>query len=134
MSTCPVRRTARWTWPTTSVGHHGVVTQRLSILVAVPLFGLLVGCSQAKDAATDAASTAASEVGNAAADEVKRQICAPVQDGQISAQDKQVLSGLVAPAKAAGVPTEITTPLDQIAKSGDQVPLESVTALRKACG
>lgn len=98
------------------------------------MVGLLVGCGEAKDAATEAASSAASQVGNVAADEVKRQICAPVRDGQISAQDKQVLSGLVATAKSAGVATEITTPLDQIAKSGDQVPAESVTALRKACG
>lgn len=110
--------------------HNGVVTRRLCALVAVQVTALLVGCGPAKDAATDAASQA----GNLAADEAKRQICAPVRDGKISARDKQVLSGLVATAKAAGVAAEITTPLEQIAKSGDQVPAESVTALRKACG
>lgn len=110
------------------------MTRRLCTLAAVPLLAVLVGCGQAKDAATDAASSAVSQVGSATAAEVKRQICAPVRDGRVSAQDKRVLSGLVATAKAAGVAAEITTPLDQIAKSGDQVPAESVTALRKACG
>lgn len=114
--------------------HHGVVTRPFSILVVSLVVALLVACGQAKDAATDAASSAASHVANAAADEAKRQICAPVQDGQISAQDKQVLSGLATTAKAAGVAAEITTPLDQIAKSGNQVPAKSVSALRKACG
>lgn len=118
----------------TSVCDHGVVTRRLSILVAVPVVALFAGCGQAKDAATDAASSAASRVGNATAAEVRRQICAPVLDGQISAQDKQALSGLVAAAKAAGLPAEITTPLGEIARAGDQAPAESVTALRKACG
>lgn len=113
---------------------HGVVTRYPSILVTVSVVALLAGCGQAKDAATDAASSAASLVGNAAAAEVRRQICAPVQDGQISAQDKQVLSGLVAAAKTAGFPAEITTPLGEIARAGDQAPAESVAALRKACG
>lgn len=110
-----------------------MVTRRLSILVAVPVVALLAGCGQAKDAATDAVSSAASRAGNAAAAEVKRQVCAPVQDGQISAQDKQVLSGLVAAATSAGLPAEITTPLGEIARAGDQAPAESVTALGKAC-
>ena len=56
-----------------------------------------------------------------------------MQDGQVSAQDKQVLKGLVATAKAAGVPAEITTPLEQVAQSGDQVPAEAVDALKNAC-
>ena len=105
------------------------MTRRLFILVTVPVVTLLAGCGQAKDAATDAASRA----GNAAAAEVKRQVCAPVQDGKISARDKQVLSGLVAAAKSAGLPAEITTPLSEIARAGDQAPAESVTALGKAC-
>lgn len=105
---------------------HGVVLRRTSNLLAVSLVAVLAGCGQARDAATDTAR-------NAAAEAVKRQICAPLQDGQISAQDKQVLSGLVSTAKSAGVSAEITTPLDEIARAGDQAPAESVTALRKAC-
>lgn len=112
----------------------GGVTRRLSILVALPVIALVAGCGQAKDAVTDAASSAASRVGDATAAEVRSQICASVQDGQISAQDKQVLSGLVAAAKSAGLPAEITTPVGEIARAGDQAPAESVTTLRKACG
>lgn len=110
-----------------------VIRARL-LLLALPLVSLLAGCSQAQEATTGAASSAASQARTAAADEVKRKICAPVQDGKISAQDKQVLTGLAATAKTAGVPAEITDPLDQIAKAGDQAPADAVTALRKACG
>lgn len=108
--------------------------RRFPTAVAIAVLVLLGGgCSQVKDAAVGAASQAASQAGKAAADEVKRQICATVQDGQISAQDKQVLSGLVSAAKSAGLPVQVTAPLNQIAQSGDQVPTESVTQLRNAC-
>lgn len=110
-----------------------MVTRPPLLLIVVPVVSLLVGCSQAKDATSDAASSAASQARDAATAELKRQICAPVQDGRISAQDKQVLTGLAATAKAAGVSAEITAPLDEIAKAGDQAPADSVTALRKAC-
>ena len=79
------------------------------------------------------ASDAASKVATAAADEVTRQICAVIQDGLVSVEDKAVLGGLVAAAETAGVPSDITTPLGQIAEAGDQVPAESVTALKEAC-
>lgn len=97
------------------------------------VFPLLVGCGQAREAATGAANDAVSQVGKTTAAEVQRQICAPVKDGQISAQDKQVLTGLVSTATSLGVPKQITTPLGEIAKSGDQVPADSVAALEKAC-
>lgn len=108
--------------------------KRFPTAVAIAVLVLVGGgCSQVKDAAVGAASQAASQAGKAAADEVKRQICATVQDGQVSAQDKQVLSGLVSAAKSAGLPVQVTAPLNQIAQSGDQVPTESVTQLRSAC-
>ena len=108
--------------------------KRFPTAVAIAVLVLVGGgCSQVKDAAVGAASQAASQAGKAAADEVKRQICATVQDGQVSAQDKQVLSGLVSAAKSAGLPVQVTAPLNQIAQSGDQVPTESVTQLRNAC-
>ena len=107
------------------------------LLVALALAALVAGCGQVQDAATgaasDAASQAASQVGKAAVDQVREQICSRVQDGQVSAQDKQVLAGLVGAAKAAGVPAEITTPLEQVAQSGDQAPAEAVEALQNAC-
>ena len=36
--------------------------------------------------------------------------------------------------RSAGLAPEITTPLGQVAESGDQAPQEAVDALRKACG
>ena len=107
--------------------------RRFAVLSAAPLLLLLAGCGAVEDAATDAANDAASKVATAAADEVNKQICAVVQDGLVSVQDKQVLAGLVSAARTAGVPTDITTPLGEIAEAGDQVPAESVQALQDAC-
>lgn len=103
---------------------------------ALPLAALLLltGCDAVGEAAGGAASEAASKVASAAADEVNRQVCAVVEDGLVSASDKQVLGGLVDAAATAGLPTEITTPMRQIAESGDQVPSDSVQALKDACG
>ncbi|HEU4668654.1 MAG TPA: hypothetical protein VFS79_13435 [Arthrobacter sp.] len=105
----------------------------LAALSAVPLMLMLAGCGAVEEAAGNAASDAASKVASAAAEEVNRQICAVVQDGLVSVEDKQVLAGLVSAARTAGVPAEITTPLGQIAGAGDQVPAESVKALKDAC-
>ncbi len=109
------------------------MNRRLAALSAVPLMLLLAGCGAVEQAAGNAASDAASKVATAAAEEVKRQICAVVQDGLVSVEDKQALGGLVSAARTAGVPAEITTPLGQIAEAGDQVPSESVQALKDAC-
>ncbi len=93
----------------------------------------LSGCGQVQQAAEKAVSDGASQVATAAGSEIKKQACSLVEDGLVSVQDKQALAGLVAGAQSAGVPAEITTPLKQIADSGDQVPAESVKALRDAC-
>jgi hypothetical protein len=107
-----------------------------SLVLVLPLS--LGACSQVQDsassAARDAASQGASKVADAAKDELRRQICQRVADGQVSAQDKQVLSGLVSRAASAGVPGEITSPMRQIADSGDQAPAEAVRTLKEACG
>ncbi|HEY9357132.1 MAG TPA: hypothetical protein VIQ52_12605 [Arthrobacter sp.] len=105
----------------------------LAALSAVPLMLVLGGCGSVQEAAETAASDAASKVATAAADEVTRQVCAVIQDGLVSVEDKAALGGLVAAAETAGVPAEITTPLGQIAEAGDQVPAESVNALKAAC-
>ena len=94
---------------------------------------MLAGCGAVEEAAGNAASDAASKVASAAAEEVNRQICAVVQDGLVSVEDRQVLAGLVSAARTAGVPAEITTPLGQVADAGEQVPAESVKALKDAC-
>lgn len=106
----------------------------LAVLIGIPFLFAVAGCGQVQDTAKSAASAAASQAATAAADVVRGQICSPLQDGQLSAQDKQVLSGLLSTAKAAGVPAQFVTPLEEIAKAGDQVPAASVTALLKACG
>jgi hypothetical protein len=94
---------------------------------------LLTGCGATGEAAGNAAGGAASKVASSAAQEVTRQICAVVQNGLVSAEDKKALAGLVSAAQSAGVPAEITTPLGQIAQSGDQVPADAVQALKDAC-
>ena len=109
------------------------MNRRVAALSAVPLMLLLAGCGAVEEAAGNAASDAASKVATAAAEEVNRQICAVVQDGLVSVEDKRALGGLVSAARTAGVPAEITTPLGQIAEAGDQVPSESVQALKDAC-
>src|SRR4029453_4064167 len=105
----------------------------LATLSAVPLFLLLAGCGSVEEAAGNAASEAASKVATAAAEEVNKQICALVQGGLGSVGENEVLGGLVTAARTAGVPAEITTPLNQIAEAGDDVPAESVQALKEAC-
>ncbi|MCU1532408.1 MAG: hypothetical protein JWO49_1979 [Arthrobacter sp.] len=105
----------------------------LAALSAASIMLMLTGCGQVQEAAQGAASDAASKVAGTAADQIKNQVCALVDDGLVNLKDKELLGGLVAGAEAAGVPSEITTPLKQIAASGDQVPAESVKALKDAC-
>ena len=107
--------------------------RRLAALSAVPLLLLISGCGSVQEVAQNAANDAASKVATAATDEVRKQVCTVVEDGLVSASDRAVLGGLVPAADAAGVPTDITTPLGQIAEAGDQVPADSVTALTEAC-
>lgn len=102
--------------------------RRLAVLLALPL--VVSGCSQVEEAASGIASDAASEVSNAATQEINAQICGLLEDGQVSAQDQGLLSGLVGSAEAAGVPSEIIDPLERIADAGDEVPAESVATLR----
>lgn len=109
------------------------MNRRWAAIIGVPFLLLLAGCSQVQDVAKNVAGNAASQAATAAADVVRGQLCSPLQDGQLSALDQKLLSDLLAGAKAAGVPTEFVTPLEEIAKAADQVPAESVTALLKAC-
>ncbi|NJC21288.1 hypothetical protein BJ994_000364 [Arthrobacter pigmenti] len=104
-----------------------------ALLILVPTAAILVGCNQIEETAGDIASDAASQVANAAADEVRSQVCGLVEDGLVSVEDKELLGGLVTAAETAGVPAEITEPLGEIAAAGDEVPAESVDALREAC-
>lgn len=105
----------------------------LAALSAAALLVMLTGCGQVQGAAEKAVNDGASQVATAAADQVKGKVCALVEDGLVSVKDKELLGGLMAGAETAGVPSDITTPLRQIADSGDQVPAASVTALKDAC-
>ena len=109
------------------------MTRWVAMITTSAALVVVGGCGQVQRTATDAASSAVSQVAKASADEVRRQICTLVQDPQLSAQNKQVLAGLLPTAQAAGLPPQITTPLAQIAQSGDQTPAQSVTSLRQAC-
>lgn len=120
------------------------MTRRYSALLLVPFALFLAGCGEVEQAVNDAADEAvseatqtvedaASDAAGAATSEVVKQICKPLQDGQISAEDQQFLSGLVSGAESAGVPDGIVDPLREIAEAGDQVPAESVEALRGKC-
>jgi hypothetical protein len=100
---------------------------------AAVLLALLAGCSRAEEAGGSVASSAASRAAQAAADQVRQQVCDQVQDRQLSPRAKQVLGGLLPVAKTAGLPADITTPLEQIAQSGDQTPVQAVDKLREAC-
>lgn len=97
------------------------------------LLVLLAGCGRAEEAGSSIASAAASRAARAAADQVRQQVCAQVQDRQLSPRARQVLGDLLPVARTAGVPADITTPLEQIAQSGDQPPVQAVDALREAC-
>ncbi|MCQ6271881.1 hypothetical protein M8J71_15495 [Pseudarthrobacter sp. R1] len=110
------------------------MNRRLAAVIGIPSLLAVTGCGLAQDGAKGIASDAASQAATAAADMVRGQICSPLQDGRLSSQDKQVLSDLLSPAETAGVPAEFVTPLEQIAKAGDEVPGASVTALLQACG
>ena len=107
--------------------------RRLAALAAAAFLIALTGCGQVQGAAEKAVNDGASQAATAAGNEVKKQACALVENGLVSAKDKELLGGLVTSAEAAGAPAEITTPLRQIAASGDQVPAESVKALQDAC-
>jgi hypothetical protein len=107
--------------------------RRLAALASAAALIALTGCGQVQDAANRAVSDGASQAATAAVSEVKKQACAIVKSGLVSAKDKELLGGLAASAETAGAPAEITTPLRQIANSGDQVPAESIKALQDAC-
>jgi hypothetical protein len=105
----------------------------LAALSAASLMVMLTGCGGVQQAAESAVSDGTSKVATAAADQVKGQVCALVEDGLVSIKDKELLGSLVAGAETSGVPSKITTPLRQIADAGDEAPAESVTALKDAC-
>jgi hypothetical protein len=106
---------------------------RAAVLLTAFLAVALSGCAQIEDTARDTARDAATRAATAAAGEVKEQICNLTQDGLVSAQDKELLAGLIPAARTAGVPEEVLAPADQLAKAGDAVPEDALGKLRGAC-
>lgn len=103
------------------------------LLMLLPASAVLVGCGQIEETAGGIAGDAVTQVASAAAEEVQTRVCVLVEDGVVSVEDKKLLGDLVTAAGTAGLPAEITEPLAEIAAAGDQVPAESVDALRDAC-
>lgn len=123
-----------------------MTTPRRTLSAVAPLLALvlLTGCSAAEDAAQDAgdavreeaegaASEAVGSATSAAADAVRDQICGVVADADVSAQDIQVLQGLVDAADAAGLDAEVLEPARQIAEAGDTAPADATQQLTEAC-
>ncbi|GHD06804.1 hypothetical protein GCM10008096_17190 [Zhihengliuella salsuginis] len=105
-------------------------------MLAVGVLGLtaaLTGCSTVQQAAEDAASSAVGEVADAAKIEALKRVCDPVTDGTLDASDITVLSSLIEPAEAAGVPSNLLDPLRELAASGDAAPQAAVDRAQQAC-
>ncbi|MGJ9403928.1 hypothetical protein [Arthrobacter sp. KK5.5] len=110
----------------------------LPILLAAAGLGL-VGCAQAEDAVRDAASgavdqasEAASEAAGSGREALIAQLCKPVEDGKVSAEDVRLLGGLLDAGRAAGLPDEILDPAQGLADSGDQAGGETTADLEQS--
>lgn len=121
--------------------------RRIAALTLAPLVTavlLVSGCSTVDQAASnaadnlaqagkDAANQAASDIATAGKAELMRQVCKPVKDGTISASDKELISGLLSGAEAAGVRSDVVAQLREVAQTGDKVPSSVVKAMQDSC-
>ena len=76
--------------------------RRLAALAAAALLIGLTGCGQVQDATEKAVNDGASQAATAAGNEVKKQACAIVKNGLVSAKDKELLGGLVSQRGSRG--------------------------------
>ncbi|MCO1337311.1 hypothetical protein BJH93_00120 [Kocuria polaris] len=110
--------------------------RRSFTLLAVGILGLtgaLTGCSQVKGAAEEAASSAAGQVADTAKAEAIKRACEPVRDGTLDASDITLLSTMIEPAEAAGVPSSLLDQLRELAESGDSAPQAAVDRAQEVC-
>lgn len=105
----------------------------LSAVGILTLTGALTGCSQVQQAAEEAASSAAGQVADTAKAEALKRACEPVQDGTLDASDITLLSTMIEPAEAAGVPSSMLDPLRELAESGDSAPQAAVDRAAQMC-
>ncbi|MET1033971.1 MAG: hypothetical protein ABWX68_01865 [Arthrobacter sp.] len=108
-------------------------TRLFAALPAAAAIILLAACGDVGQVAQDAAESAVSQVAATGKAELTQQICAPVTDGTLSAEDLTLLTGLVDAADTAGLPSDITEPLRELAAAGDQAPEDALQKLRDGC-
>ncbi|WP_309082372.1 hypothetical protein [Zhihengliuella sp.] len=106
---------------------------RSAVLAAAVLLLGLTGCTQVQQATEDAAASAVDSVTESARRDVVARICAPVTDGTLDASDVALLSSLVEPAEAAGVPADLLDPLRRVAEAGDSAPQDLLDEAAAAC-
>jgi hypothetical protein len=104
----------------------------IAALLALPLLVAVAGCSTIQDAVTDGAKQVASSAAAVATAELTKQICAPVTDGTITAEDQQVISGLLVAAKKSGLADDLIASLEKVT-AGTGVSPADVTSLEALC-
>ncbi|MGP9607567.1 hypothetical protein [Glutamicibacter sp. AOP33-2CA-4] len=105
------------------------IRKSAAILAVSSLIMVTAGCSMLEDTATSAAT----QLTDAAATEMVRQACAPVQDGSIDAGELRVLSSIIGSVEGGGLPQPIVEVLKELASSGDQAPQALQDRLVQAC-
>lgn len=109
----------------------GSVTIRktAAILAVSSLAVLTAGCSVLEDTA----SSAATQLTDAAAKEMVRQACAPIQDGTIDAGELRVLGSIITSVEGGGLPQSMVDILKELANAGDHAPRALQDRLVNAC-
>ncbi|ASN38363.1 hypothetical protein CGQ24_04615 [Arthrobacter sp. 7749] len=91
------------------------------------------GCAGIADTASSAASSAATQLADGAKKELIKQVCAPIKDGTVNADDLKIVTSMVDAVREGGLPEEIVSALDDVAASGDKVPADVQARLITAC-
>lgn len=118
-----------------SLGFRSSIRMRSGavLLLLVPVVVLLAGCSQVTSAVPDGAGQAATSAAAAAGEQLTAQICAPVEDGIISADDLKLLETLIVAAGSGNIAPTVRVPLQQVVESGGTVTADASASLRAAC-
>ncbi|RFA06446.1 hypothetical protein B7R54_18890 [Subtercola boreus] len=103
------------------------------LLLLVPVVVLLAGCSQVTSAVSDGAGQVATSAAAAAGGQLTAQICAPVEDGTITADDLKLLETLIVAAGSGNIAPTVRVPLQQVVEGGATVTADASASLRAAC-
>ena len=105
-----------------------------ALITALAVLALTTtGCAGIADTASSAASSAATQLADGAKKELIKQVCAPIKDGTINAEDLKIVTSMVDAVREGGLPKEIVSALDDVAASGDKVPADVQARLVAAC-